>query len=162
MVCVFVLMRKIFIPLGVLIDELRCVKIASQRGRVYRAHEVDGNKLKIMLYIIVRLLRMKLLVAFPDSTDVACLSPVYSMPLPGSFRGTSMLLRFMCPMRRCHRSADSARKANSPVTPPSSTLMEHRSLPVISSAPKTFIVRTMSSTSNLGFPDELWYQHLSA
>ena len=62
-----------FLPLGVLIDELRCVKIASQRGRVYRAHEVDGDKLKSMLYIIGRLLRMSLLVALPDSTDVACL-----------------------------------------------------------------------------------------
>ena len=62
-----------FLPLGVLINKLRCVKIASQRGRVYRAHAVDGDKLKSMLYIICRLLRMSLLVALPDSTDVGCL-----------------------------------------------------------------------------------------
>ena len=72
MVCVFVLMGN-FLPLGVLIDELRCVKVASRRGRLYRAHNVDGDKLKSMLYIIGRLLRMSLLVALPDSTDVACL-----------------------------------------------------------------------------------------
>ena len=56
-----------------LIDELRCVKVASRRGRLYRAHNVDGDKLKSMLYIIGHLLRMSLLVALPDSTDVACL-----------------------------------------------------------------------------------------
>ena len=56
-----------------LIDEPRCVKIASQRGYVYWAHEVDGDKLKSVLYIIGRLLRITFLVALPDSTDVACL-----------------------------------------------------------------------------------------
>ena len=35
--------------------------------------EVDGDKLESMLYIIGCLLRMSLLVALPDSTDVACL-----------------------------------------------------------------------------------------
>ena len=54
-------------------DERRCVKIASQRGRVYRAHVVDGDKLKSMLYIIGRLLRMSVLVALRDISDVACL-----------------------------------------------------------------------------------------
>ena len=76
-----------FLPLGALIDALRCVEIISQRGRVFRAHEVDGDKLKGMLYIIDCLLRMSLLVALPGSTDVArlyvsgvCL--LYTSPSP--------------------------------------------------------------------------------
>ena len=69
-----------------LIDERRCVKIVSQRGRVYRAHEVNGDELKSMLYIIGRLVRMSLLIALPDSTDVAC--PY----VPGVFDGIARQL----------------------------------------------------------------------
>ena len=83
-------------------------------------------------------------------TSHAWMLPLYSTPLFDTYRRTSMLLLLRCPIRRCQTSADSARIAIPPGSLPSSTVIEHRIFPVLSSAPNKFIGRTISSYSNLG------------
>ena len=61
---------KDLLPLGVLVDELCYVAVTSKRCRYDGSHEIDGDELESMLYIVRSLLRMSLLLALTDTKDI--------------------------------------------------------------------------------------------
>ena len=62
--------QKDLLSLDVLVDEFCYVAVTSERCWFDMSHEVDGDQLESMLYIVRSLLRSSLLLALTDSTDI--------------------------------------------------------------------------------------------
>ena len=67
----FRLDEKDHLPLGMLVDELCYVAVTSKRCGFDGSHEVDDDQLENMMYTVRSMLRMSLLLALPDSKDIA-------------------------------------------------------------------------------------------